>query len=167
MLSLPGIEMTTGSLGQGLSAAVGMALAARVDKKAYRVYCVMGDGETQEGQIWEAAMAAGHYKTDNLTAVLDHNKLQIDGHIEKIKGLDPVVDKWKAFRWNVISGVNGHDVKALIKAFDEAEKVKGRPSIIIADTIKGKGVSFMENNNEFHGRAPTKEETERALEELK
>ncbi|MCX5749276.1 MAG: transketolase [Candidatus Saganbacteria bacterium] len=165
--SLPGIDMSTGSLGQGLSVAVGMALAAKMDKKEHRIYCIIGDGESQEGQIWEAAMSAGHRKTDNLTVILDHNKLQIDGRVEDIKGLSPVADKWRAFRWNAIDKVDGHDVRALLKAFDEAEKTKGRPTIIIADTVKGKGVSFMEHNVDFHGKAPNKEETEKALSELR
>jgi transketolase len=167
MLSLPGIEMSTGSLGQGLSAANGMALAARLDKKDYRVYAVIGDGESQEGQIWEAAMTAGHHKLDNLTVILDHNKYQIDGAVEDIKGIEPVADKWKAFRFNVIDKVNGHDIKSLIKAFDDAERCKGKPTIIIAETVKGKGVSFMEKcPTDFHGKAPTKEEVIKALEEL-
>jgi len=166
MLSLPGIEMTTGSLGQGLSAAVGMALGSRMDNKSYRVYCVIGDGETQEGQIWEAAMTAGHHKLDNLLLILDHNKLQIDGKVEDIKGLEPLSKKWDAFRWNVIDGVDGHNIKALITAMEEAEKVKGKPTVIIAETVKGKGVSFMEWNNSFHGKAPSKEEIEKALKEF-
>lgn len=164
--SLPGIDMSTGSLGQGLSVAVGMALAAKMDRKSYRVYCIIGDGESQEGQIWEAAMSAGHRKIDNLTAILDHNKLQIDGKVEDIKGITPIADKWRAFRWNVIDNVAGHDIPAILKALEDAEKVKDRPTIIIADTVKGKGVSFMEHNVDFHGKAPNKEETEKALCEL-
>ena len=167
MISLAGIEMSTGSLGQGFSAANGMALALRMDKKNNHVYVVIGDGESQEGQIWEAAMTAGHYKLDNLTVILDHNKYQIDGHVEEIKGIQPIADKWRAFRFNVIDGVNGHDIKSVIKALDDASKAKGNPTIIIAETIKGKGVSFMENNPlDFHGKAPTKEEVIKALEEL-
>jgi transketolase len=167
MISLPGIEMSTGSLGQGFSAANGMALAGRMDKKNYRVYVVIGDGESQEGQIWEAAMTAGHYKLDNLTVILDHNKYQIDGKVEDVKGIQPIADKWRAFRFNVIDGVNGHDIKSLIKALDDASGTKGKPTIIIAETIKGKGVSFMENSpKDFHGKAPTKEEVIKALEEL-
>ena len=164
--SLAGIDMSTGSLGQGLSVANGMALAARMDKKKYRVYCLIGDGESQEGQIWEAAMSAGQHKLDNLTAILDNNKLQIDGKIEDIKGLDPIRAKWEAFRWNVIE-VNGHDMEKIVKAFDDAANFKGKPTIIIADTVKGKGVSFMEHNVDFHGKAPNKDETERALEDLR
>lgn len=167
MLSLSGVEMTTGSLGQGLSAAVGITLGARIDKKDYRVYALIGDGESQEGQIWEAAMTAGHHKVENLIVILDHNKLQIDGKVEDIKGIEPLADKWRAFRWNVIEGVNGHDMTSIITALDQAERTSGGPKIIIAETIKGKGVSFMEWNNEFHGRAAKKEELERALKELK
>ncbi len=122
MISLPGIEMSTGSLGQGLSAANGMALAGKMDKKNYRVYAMVGDGESQEGQIWEAAMTAGHYKLDNLTVILDHNKYQIDGHVEDIKGIEPIADKWKAFRFNVIDKVNGHDMRSIIKALEESTK---------------------------------------------
>ena len=166
MLSLPGIDMTTGSLGQGLSAANGIALAARVDKKDYRVYVMIGDGESQEGQIWEAAMTAGHHKIDNLTVILDHNRLQIDGKVEDIKGIQPIADKWKAFRFNVIDNVNGHDIPSIINALNKAEKTKGAPSIIIAESVKGRGVSFMEWNLEFHGKAPSKEELCRAIKEL-
>ncbi len=160
--SLAGIEMSTGSLGQGISVSIGMALAARMDKKTHRIYCIIGDGESQEGQIWESAMSAGHRKLDNITVFLDHNNLQIDGHVEDIKGLSPLADKWRAFRWNVIE-CDGHSVPALIKAVDEAEKCKGKPTIIICDTVKGKGVSFMEGNKDFHGKAPNKEETHTAL----
>ena len=166
MLSLPGIEMSTGSLGQGLSAANGMALAARLDKKNYRIYCILGDGECQEGQVWEAAMTSSHHKLDNLTAMVDHNKYQIDGRIEDIKSLTPLADKWKAFGWNVIN-CDGHDIKAIINALEKAESVKGKPTMIIADTIKGKGVSFMEEQPlEYHGRAPSTEEEKKALAEL-
>jgi len=167
MLSLPGVEMSTGSLGQGLSAANGMALALRMDKKRSRVYVVIGDGESQEGQIWEAAMTAGHYKLGNITAVLDHNKYQIDGKVEEIKGIQPISEKWRAFRWNVIDGVNGHDMGAIISAFERARAIKDMPTMIIAETVKGKGVSFMEKNPlDFHGKAPTKEELDAALKEL-
>lgn len=167
MLSLPGVEMSTGSLGQGLSAANGMALGLRMDKKDSRVYVVIGDGESQEGQIWEAAMTAGHYKLDNLTVFLDHNKHQIDGKVEDIKGIQPIAEKWKAFRWNVIDGVNGHNIKDIIEALNKAESFKGKPTMIIAETIKGKGVSFMEKSPlDFHGKAPTKEQLDIALKEL-
>ncbi|MDD5594270.1 MAG: transketolase [Candidatus Margulisbacteria bacterium] len=166
MLSLPGIEMSTGSLGQGLSAANGMALANRLDKRSSRVYCLMGDGECQEGQIWEAAMTSAHYKLDNLTAIIDHNKYQIDGAVREIKNLAPFHDKWKAFGWNVLS-CDGHKMEALIDALEKAEKTKGGPTVIIAETVKGKGVSFMEANPlDYHGKAPTADEEKKALEEL-
>jgi len=166
MLSLPGIEMSTGSLGQGLSAANGMALANRLDKRAARVYCLMGDGECQEGQIWEAAMTSAHYKLDNLTAIVDHNKFQIDGPVEKIKNLAPFADKWQAFGWNVIC-CDGHDITDLIDALDQAVKTQGKPTVIIANTVKGKGVSFMEERPlDYHGKAPTADEEKRAIEEL-
>jgi transketolase len=166
MLSLPGIEMSTGSLGQGLSAANGMALAARLDKKDYRVYCLLGDGECQEGQVWEAAMTSSHHKLDNLTAIVDRNQYQIDGKVNDIKNLEPFADKWKAFGWQVLS-CPGHDPKFLIETFDKAANTKGKPSIIIADTVKGKGVSFMEEQPlNYHGKAPTKDEEKAALEQL-
>ncbi|MBU0629879.1 MAG: transketolase [Candidatus Margulisbacteria bacterium] len=166
MLSLPGIEMSTGSLGQGLSAANGMALAGRLDKKDYHVFCLLGDGECQEGQIWEAAMTSGHRKIDNLTAIVDHNKYQIDGKIEDVKTLNPFEDKWKAFGWHVVR-CDGHSIKALIAAIDSAQKTKGKPTVIIADTIKGKGVSFMEAAPlSFHGSPPTPEQEKQALCEL-
>ncbi|MEE8638030.1 MAG: transketolase [Candidatus Margulisiibacteriota bacterium] len=166
MLALPGIEMSTGSLGQGLSAANGMALAGRLDKRSYRVYCLTGDGECHEGQIWEAAMTAAHHRLDNLTAIVDHNKYQIDGRIEEIKSLEPFAEKWKAFGWQVFS-CDGHDMKAIDQALKRAEKVKGRPSVIIAETVKGKGVAFMEAKPlEYHGRAPTPEEEKKALAEI-
>ncbi|MDD4179973.1 MAG: transketolase [Candidatus Margulisbacteria bacterium] len=166
MLSLPGIEMSTGSLGQGLSAANGMALAGRLDKKDYRVYCLMGDGECQEGQIWEAAMTSAHYKLDSLTAIVDHNKYQIDGKVEEIKNLAPFHDKWRSFGWHVLS-CDGHKIEALRDALDKAAKTKGKPTVIIADTIKGKGVSFMEQNPlDYHGKAPTADEEKKAICEL-
>jgi len=165
MNKTPGIDMSTGSLGQGLSAAIGMAIGARLDRRDYRTYCILGDGEIQEGQVWEAAMAASHYKVDNLCAVLDRNKLQIDGHTETIMSVDPVAPKFQAFGWNTIE-VNGHDFKELLRAFKDAASVKGRPSIIIANTVKGKGVSFMEGSVKFHGKAPCDEELEQALKEV-
>ncbi|MBU1726505.1 MAG: transketolase [Candidatus Omnitrophica bacterium] len=161
----PGVEVPSGSLGQGLSVALGMSLAARVDKNDYRVYVLIGDGESQEGNIWEAAMAASHYKCDNICAILDYNGFQIDGKICQIMALEPVVLKWQAFGWNTIE-INGHDMKQILSAYEEAKKVKEKPTIIIAHTVKGKGVSFMEHVCDFHGRAPTKEETEKALKEL-
>lgn len=161
----PGVEMSAGSLGQGLSFAIGMALAARLDSKSYRVYVLLGDGECDEGQVWEAAMSAAHFKVDNLTAIVDHNKIQLDGWNREIMNLEPLGEKWRSFGWHVIE-VDGHSFDQLLAALDEAILVKGKPTVIIAHTIKGKGVSFMENNVEFHGRAPTPEETQRALREL-
>lgn len=165
MKSTPGLDMTTGSLGQGLSAANGMALAAKLDNKNYRVYVILGDGEVEEGQIWEAAMAAAHYKLDNIIAILDNNGLQIDGRNEEVMNIEPIDEKFKAFGWNVIKA-NGHDFIELNNALDEAKVTKGKPTMIIAKTIKGKGVSFMENQVGWHGVAPKKEEAEKALEEL-
>ncbi|MCX5709512.1 MAG: transketolase [Candidatus Omnitrophica bacterium] len=161
----PGVDVASGSLGQGLSVALGMSLAGRVDKKDYRVYVLMGDGEIQEGNIWEAAMACSHFKADNLCAMLDYNGFQIDGKTCNVMALEPMAAKWQAFGWHTIE-IDGHDIKQILAAYEEAKKIKGKPSIIIARTIKGKGVSFMENVCDFHGRAPTKEETEIALKEL-
>lgn len=161
----PGVEVASGSLGQGLSVGLGMSLGAKIDKKDYRVYVLMGDGETQEGNIWEAAMAVSHYKCDNLCAILDNNGFQIDGKIKDIMNLEPIAAKWQAFGWHTIE-IDGHNIKEILSAYQEAERIKGKPSIIIARTIKGKGVSFMENVVDFHGRAPTKEEAEIALKEL-
>jgi transketolase len=161
----PGIESASGSLGQGLSVALGMSLAAKIDKADYRVYVLMGDGEIQEGNIWEAAMAGAHYKSDNLCAILDYNGFQIDGATKDIMGLEPIALKWQAFGWHTIE-IDGHNMGQILSAYDEAKTIKGKPTIIIARTIKGKGVSFMENTADFHGRAPTKEETEIALKEL-
>ncbi len=161
----PGVDVASGSLGQGLSVALGMCLAAKIDKKDYRVYCLMGDGEIQEGNIWEAAMAAAHYKCDNLCGILDYNGFQIDGRTKDIMDLEPVVAKWQAFGWHTIE-IDGHNMREILSAYAEAKTIKGKPTIIIARTIKGKGVSFMENVVDFHGRAPTQEEAERALKEL-
>jgi len=166
MTATPGVEMSSGSLGQGLSFGIGMALAGRLDARDYRVYVLLGDGECDEGQVWEAAMASAHFKLDNLVAIVDHNELQIDGWNREVMNLEPLADKWKAFGWHTTE-VNGHELSELITAFDEAKKIKGKPTVIIAHTIKGKGVSFMENNVDFHGKAPTPAEMERALEELK
>ncbi|HHY26085.1 MAG TPA: transketolase [Desulfitobacterium dehalogenans] len=165
MKKVPGVDMSTGSLGQGLSAANGMALAGKLDKKDFRVYVVLGDGEMAEGQVWEAAMAAAHYKLDNVIAVLDYNGLQIDGTTHKIMSSDPLNDKWKAFGWHVIE-VDGHDIEDLLAAFAEAKSIKGKPTILIARTVKGKGVSFMENQVGWHGNAPNAEQAEQALKEL-
>lgn len=165
MKKLPGIEISTGSLGQGLSVANGMALNAKIFDENYRTYVVLGDGEIQEGQIWEAAMTAAHYKLDNLCAFLDSNNLQIDGNVTEIMGVEPLDKKWEAFGWNVIK-IDGHDFEQILSALDKAREYKGKPTMIIAKTIKGKGVSFMENVCGFHGVAPTLEELERALAEL-
>lgn len=162
----PGVEVASGSLGQGLSVALGMSLAARVDRKDYRVYVLMGDGEIQEGNIWEAAMAASHYKCDNLCAILDYNGFQIDGKTCVVMDLEPLAEKWRAFGWQTIE-INGHNMQEILDAYAQAKAVKGKPCIIIAKTVKGKGVSFMENVCDFHGRAPTKEEAEKAAQELK
>ncbi|MGF6906284.1 transketolase [Fusobacterium sp. PH5-44] len=165
MRKLPGVEMSTGSLGQGLSVADGMALAAKLDNVDNRIYVVLGDGEVQEGQVWEAAMSAAHYKLDNVCVFLDHNNLQIDGNVCDIMGVEPLDKKWIAFGWHVIQ-INGHDYNEIFSALKDARSVKGKPTIIIAKTTKGKGVSFMENVCNFHGVAPNKEEMEKALEEL-
>lgn len=160
-----GVEIPTGSLGQGLSGGIGMALAGKLDKKDYRIYVMIGDGESQEGQIWEAAMSAAHYKLDNLFGIQDHNNLQIDGKVCDIMGVEPLANKWRAFGWHTIN-IDGHNFDEIFKAFDKAEKVKGKPTMIIAKTIKGKGVSFMENEVEWHGKAPSKDEMTKALKEL-
>ena len=166
MRKVPGVEISSGSLGQGLSAANGMALAARLDGKNYRVFVLMGDGEIEEGQIWEAAMTSAHYGLDNVTAFLDHNGLQIDGRITEVMSPEPVDEKFKAFGWNVIS-INGHDYMQIVEAVEQAGKTKGKPTIIIAETIKGKDVSFMENEAGWHGMAPNAEQYEKAMSELK
>jgi transketolase len=162
---IPGIEVSSGSLGQGLSVANGIALAGKLDGKDYRVYTLLGDGECDEGQIWEAAMLSAHYKLDNLTAIIDRNGLQIDGPTEKIMCLESIAEKWRAFGWHVIE-IDGNKIEEIIKALDSAKDIKGRPTAIIAHTFKGKGVSFMEWINAFHGRAINKEEMMKALEEL-
>jgi len=162
----PGVEICSGSLGQGISAAVGMALAGKMDGKDFRVYAIIGDGEMEEGEVWEAAMSASHYKLDNLCVILDYNGLQIDGPIRKVMSPEPIKEKWLSFGWHAIE-IDGNSISEILNAFKEARKVGGRPTIIIAHTIKGKGVSFMENVVAFHGKAPTKEEAEKALEELK
>lgn len=165
MKKLTGIEISTGSLGQGLSVANGMALNAKIFKEDYRVYSILGDGEVQEGQIWEAAMTAAHYKLDNLCVFLDSNNLQIDGNVDEIMNVNPLPEKWEAFGWNVIK-INGHNYEEILSALDKARNLKGKPTMIIATTVKGKGVSFMENVCGFHGVAPTIEERDKALAEL-
>ncbi|RPF46837.1 transketolase [Thermodesulfitimonas autotrophica] len=164
MRKVPGVEMSTGSLGQGLSVGVGMALAGRLRESGYRVYVLLGDGECQEGQVWEAAMAAAHYRLRNLVAIVDRNGLQIDGPTEEVLALEPLADKWKAFGWSVIT-VNGHDFGELLSAFESVGYAR-RPTAIIARTVKGKGVSFMENQVDWHGKAPNREQGEQALKEL-
>lgn len=165
MCKVAGVEMTTGSLGQGLSTAVGMALAAKLDKSKRRIFVMIGDGESQEGQIWEAAMAAAHYKLDNLTAILDFNGLQIDGPNEEVMTVEPVPEKWTAFGWNVIE-IDGHDIGEILSALDSSRTIPKRPTMVVARTVKGKGVSFMENVVDFHGKAPDKEQAAQALAEL-
>ncbi|MDR7856563.1 transketolase [Tissierella sp.] len=165
MKGTPGIDMTTGSLGQGLAAANGMALAGKLDNKDYRVYAIIGDGECQEGLIWEAAMLAAHYKLDNLAVFLDHNGLQIDGRNKDIMNIDPIDEKFKAFGWNVLH-IDGHSFDEILDALAKAKTTKGMPTIIIAKTFKGKGVSFMENQVGWHGKAPSNEEANKAIEEL-
>ncbi|MBA7471615.1 Apulose-4-phosphate transketolase subunit A [subsurface metagenome] len=162
---LPGIEVSTGSLGQGLSIANGIALGLKLDRIGARVYCLMGDGEIEEGQIWEAAMAASHYHIDNLCGIVDNNGLQIDGTIDEIMSPNPISEKWKAFGWNTIE-IDGNKIEEILEAFAEAKTIKGKPTVIIAKTIKGKGVSFMENAVEWHGKAPSKEQAKVALKDL-
>jgi transketolase len=165
MKTIPGIDMSTGSLGQGISAACGMALSAKISKKDYRVYTVLGDGEIEEGQVYEAAMFAHQYKLDNLVAVIDNNGLQIDGKIDDVMSPNPIPEKFAAFGWNTVE-INGHDFDEIEKAFDIARKTKGKPTAIIAHTVKGKGVSFMENVAAWHGTAPNDEQYKQAQKEL-
>ncbi len=164
-IHIPGVDMSSGSLGQGISAAVGMALGAKVQGKDNRVYCLIGDGEAEEGQVWEAAMFAGHRKLDNLCVILDYNGLQIDGKLEEVCSAEPFADKFKAFRFHVIE-INAHDFDEIRAAFKEARETKGQPTVIIAHSIKGKGVSFMENNCGWHGKAPNDEEYAIAMADL-
>lgn len=165
MRKVVGVDMTTGSLGQGLSAAVGMAIASKMDSAGCRIYCILGDGEIEEGQIWEAVMAAGKNKLDNLCVVLDNNNLQIDGEIEKVGGMNNITEKFLSFGFNVLN-IDGHNMDSIIDAFTTAKQTKGKPTIIIAKTIKGKGISFMENKSEWHGKAPSEEQYNKAMEEL-
>jgi transketolase len=162
---VPGVEASTGSLGQGISIAVGMAIAGKLDNKDYRVWALLGDGECQEGQVWEAAMAAAHYKLDNLTAIIDHNHLQIDGRIEDVMSPEPLACKFEAFGWKAFS-VDGHNTGELLDVFEQAGSVQGKPTVIIAETVKGKGVSYMEGQAGWHGKAPKPEQVEIALQEL-
>lgn len=163
--TLAGVEISTGSLGQGLSIANGIAMGLRLDGRDSRVYCLLGDGELQEGQVWEAAMSAAHYCLDNLCAIVDNNGLQIDGFCCDVMKIEPLAEKWKAFGWNVLD-IDGHDMGRIVDALDEAERLKGKPTVIVARTVKGKGVSFFEGKAEYHGVAPTKEERAKALKEL-
>jgi len=165
-IHIPGIDMSSGSLGQGISAACGMALAAKLNNKSYRVYTVLGDGEIEEGQVWEAAMFAAHYKLDNIVAVVDNNGLQIDGPVTEVCSPEPITDKFAAFGWHVIT-MDAHDFDSIESAFAEADTVKGKPVAIIQKSVKGKGVSFMENQVGWHGTAPNKEQYEQAMSELK
>ena len=166
MNKIPGVDMSTGSLGQGISAAVGMALGAKLDKKDFRVYTVLGDGEIEEGEVWEAAMFAANRGLDNLVAVVDYNGLQIDGTVEEVNSPYPIADKFKAFKWNVVE-IDGHDFDAIESALENARATKGVPTCIVMKTIKGKGVSYMENAVGWHGKAPNTEEYEQAMTELK
>ena len=166
MKNIPGVDASTGSLGQGLSIANGMAISSKMDSEGARVYCICGDGEIEEGQIWEAAMTSAHYKLDNLCLIIDNNNLQIDGKVSEVMNIYPIDEKFRSFGFEVIN-VDGHNISELISAFEQAKKTKGKPTAIIANTIKGKGVSFMEGKCEWHGKAPKKEEYERAIEELK
>lgn len=165
MKGTPGVEMSTGSLGQGFSSSIGMALAAKLDKKNNRIFVLLGDGELQEGIVWEAAMAAGHYSLDNLTAFIDYNGLQIDGTNDEVMKVNPLKEKWESFGWNVLE-IDGHSFEEIITAIETAESTKDKPTMIIAKTIKGKGVSFMENQVAWHGTAPKKEDVDIALKEL-
>ncbi|HHH77633.1 MAG TPA: transketolase [Thermoplasmatales archaeon] len=164
MKKVPGVDMSTGSLGQGLSAAIGMAIAGKLDKKDYRVFVIMGDGEMDEGQVWEAAASASHHSLDNLIAILDRNGLQIDGHTEEILNIEPIQWRWRAFGWDVIE-VDGHNIEEILDAIHEADR-NAKPTLIIAYTIKGKGVSFMEGSLSFHGKPPSKEQYIKAMSEL-
>lgn len=165
MKNIPGVDMTTGSLGQGLSAGVGMALASKMDKAGCKIYCILGDGEIEEGQVWEALTAASKNKLDNLCVILDNNNLQIDGEIEKVGGMSNITEKLLSFGFNVVN-INGHNIDEIIDAITTAKQTKGKPTAIIAKTVKGKGVSFMENNASWHGKAPNEEEYDLAIEEL-
>lgn len=165
MKHIPGVDMTAGSLGQGLSVANGMAISSKLDERGFRVYCIVGDGEIEEGQIWEAAMAAAHYKLDNLCLVVDNNNLQIDGKVSDVMSVYPLKEKFEAFGFEVFE-VDGNDIDELITVFDKAKTVKGKPTAIIAKTIKGKGVSFMEDKADWHGKAPNDEEYKTAIEDL-
>lgn len=164
-MNIPGVDMSTGSLGQGVSAAVGMAIAGKLDKKDYNVYALLGDGEIQEGQIWEAAMTSSHYKLDNICVIVDNNNLQIDGNVSDVMNIHPIDKKFESYGFEVFK-VNGNDIDELISVFEKAKTIKGKPTAIIAKTVKGKGVSYMENQAGWHGKAPKEEEYKIAMEEL-
>lgn len=164
--AVPGIEASTGSLGQGLSIAQGLALASKMDGNIFRVFCMIGDGESQEGQIWETAMSAPKFALNNLIVFLDYNKGQIDGHVKEVMDLEPVAEKWTAFNWHV-QEIDGHDITQILRAIDKTSSILGKPHLIISHTVKGKGVSFMENKIDWHGKAPTREEAEKAILEIK
>jgi transketolase len=166
MNKVPGIDMTAGSLGHGLSVGIGMALAGRLQKKDYHIWVVIGDGESQEGSVWEAAMAGSKWKLDNLTAILDRNNLQNDSYVDELMPIEPVADKWRAFGWNTVE-IDGHRMEEIVPALEGVKTFKGAPTIIIAHNVKGKGVSYMENVCEWHGKAPCREEADRALEEIR
>jgi len=166
MNKVPGIDMTAGSLGHGLSVGIGMALAGRLQKQDYHVWVVIGDGESQEGSIWEAAMSGSKWKLDNLTAIMDRNNLQNDSYVDKLMPIEPAADKWRAFGWNTVE-IDGHSMEEIVTALEGAKSFKGAPTMIIANTVKGKGVSYMENVCEWHGKAPCREEANRALEEIR
>ena len=165
MNKVPGVDMTTGSLGQGISSAVGMAIASKMDKAGCKVFCILGDGEIEEGQVWEACNIASKYELDNLCVIVDNNNLQIDGEIEKVGGMNNITEKFLSFGFNVLN-INGHDISSIIDAVTTAKQTKGKPTAIIAKTIKGKGVSFMENKAEWHGKAPKEDEYKIAMKEL-
>ncbi len=162
---VPGVEITSGSLGQGLSMANGIALADRLDRRTRRIFCLMGDGEIQEGQVWEAAMTAHHHHLDAVCAIIDANQLQQNGPVKQIQDIEPLADKWRAFGWHAIE-IDGHDIAQVVRAYDDAERITGKPQVIVARTVKGKGVSFMELNHAWHGVAPKPDELEKALREL-
>ncbi|MGM0333751.1 transketolase [Enterococcus sp. AZ050] len=166
MKSTPGVDASTGSLGQGLSIANGMALAAKLNNQDHTIYTILGDGELQEGQIWEAAMSSAHYNLDNVIAIVDHNGLQIDGTNDEVMTVNPIDKKFESFNWEVIK-IDGHDLDQISSALDQAKKVEGKPTVIVAETVKGKGVSFMENNGDWHGVAPNVEQKEAAINELR
>lgn len=162
---LPGVEVSSGSLGQGLSIANGLALSAKLNKKDFRIYCLLGDGELQEGQVWEAVMTAAHYKLDQVCALVDYNNLQIDGAVESVMGVAPLVEKWQSFNWHTIE-IDGHDLSQVLAAYEEAKQTKGKPSVIIATTVKGKGCSFMENVAGWHGKSCNEKELQIALDDI-